>query len=75
MGDDTPKGRLIQFLKTHPPPPLPPPRYEGYVCFCYEGFAVCSAPLFNVVLLSLATHDPDLYRTVAGMLGVDYLDE
>ena len=60
---------MLEFLKRQPPKPSPTPDH-GYVIFQYEGFVVCSSPLFNLVLLSLSASDADLHAQLTTLLGM-----
>ena len=45
-----------------------------YECFEYEGWAIFSGPLFNVVMLTLSTRDPATFALLKELLGADHID-
>ena len=75
------KGRLIPFA----PPvsststlPSETPSGSGalaptYEVFEYQGYAVVSGPLFNVIMLALQHNDPGAFVMVKDLFGADHI--
>ena len=70
------RGRLIPFKPPIPSPqpsatPDAPPTFD---VFAYQGYAVVSGPLFNIILLALQQKDPETFKMVTTLLESDHIE-